>query len=49
MLINQCNIACYKMAMLMRIRYLLLAIAIFSKVDGRYVGGFGPLRAGNKK
>ena len=44
-----CNIACYKMAMLMRIRYLFLAIAIFSKVDGRYVGGFGPLRAGNQR
>ena len=25
-----------------------LTITIFAEVDGRYVGGFGPLRAGNK-
>ena len=36
------------MVMLMRISLIFLTIAIYAKVDGRYVGGFGPLRAGNK-
>ena len=48
-LINQCNIDCNKMVMLMKISFLFLAIAICGEVDGRFVGGFGPLRAGNKK
>ena len=47
-LINLCNIAFYKIVMLMKISFLFLAIAIFREGEGRFVGGFGPLRAGKK-
>ena len=33
----------------MRISFLFLAIVIFRGGEGRFVGGFGPLRAGNRK
>ena len=48
-LINQSNIAFNKMVMLMKISFLFLAIAIIREGEGRFVRGFGPLRAGSNK
>ena len=46
-LINHCNIIFLtnKMAM----SFLFIAIITFRQAEGRYVGGFGPLRAGNQR
>ena len=47
--INQYHIDYYKMIMLIRTISLFLVIIIFREGEGRFVGGLGPLRPGNKK
>ena len=37
------------MAMILRISFLFIAIITFRQAEGRYVGGFGPLKAGNQR